>query len=91
MGDAARVLVMTAEELRAILADALAEREASGIDEVLSREAVCTWLDISAPTLMKLVKDRGFPGFKVESQWRFLRGEVLRWMREQGMEAARKG
>ena len=89
MMGARRLIDLDEDGLRALMADEL-DKRATATEDVLGMVALCEWLDLSQPTVLKLVKEQGFPGAKLGRDWRFIRSDVLRWMRAQGKEAPKE-
>lgn len=52
-------------------------------DEVMTREQVAKLLQVHADVVGRYVKTKGLPGRKMGGEWRFVRGEVLRWLASQ--------
>ena len=50
--------------------------ELRGYEPVLTSQEVSTLLRINHQVLLKLLRDAGFPGFKVGGSWRVLRRDV---------------
>ena len=50
--------------------------------EILTGKEVQQLLDISRTTLWKLRKERGFPSTRVGRGYRYLRSEVMAWLKE---------
>lgn len=79
------VIVTTAEQLRAIVADGVAEalakvRSREGPD-VMNREQVRALIRCDEKTLSKLIRNEGLPTLRrIGPQWRFSRREVLAWL-----------
>jgi excisionase family DNA binding protein len=53
-------------------------------NEIMTIENVATLLRCHQTTVYRLIKERGFPAFKLGSDWRFKRSEIDRWVREKG-------
>ncbi len=53
-------------------------------NEIMTIENVAALLRCHQTTVYRLIKNRGFPAFKLGSDWRFRRGEIERWVREEG-------
>jgi excisionase family DNA binding protein len=52
-------------------------------DEVLTTAEACTYLRISRPTFLKLVRNNQIRARKVGKGWKVLRSELLRYMHVQ--------
>ena len=50
----------------------------------MTREKVSKFLEVSKKRVTNLVKHRGLPCKKLGKEYRFLKSEVLNWMRTQG-------
>lgn len=50
----------------------------SDANQSLTFPEVCKALNVSRPTLLRLIRDERIKGFKLVRQWRFERGEVER-------------
>jgi len=50
-------------------------------EEILTPEQVCELLHISLPTLRKWIMDDKIPYHKAGRQLRFLRSEILEWLK----------
>jgi excisionase family DNA binding protein len=50
--------------------------------DVLTRGQVAELLDVCAESVSKLVRDDGLPCKRISKEYRFLRSEVLAWLRE---------
>ncbi len=51
--------------------------------EFLTAEEVADYLRLPLSTVYKLVQDQRLPGFKVGKHWRFRRGMIQKWVKEQ--------
>ena len=49
---------------------------------VTTRE-VCEWLKVDSATLRRLVRNHGFPAFKLGSKWRYNLEQIEAWAHEQ--------
>lgn len=83
----ALAVTLTVADLRALVADAaaeaLAELEVAGEadGEVMTRADCARFLRCSLPTLDRLVRNEGLPFHPLGDCRRFLRSEVLEWLR----------
>jgi len=48
--------------------------------EILTAKEVCDLLRVHPSTLYKLLKAGGIPSFKIGTDWRFRKDEIMRWM-----------
>jgi excisionase family DNA binding protein len=61
----------------------MVRRRASAADpKILTAKEVCEVLGTSRTTLYKLIRQGWIPCFRVASEWRFRKDEILRWMTE---------
>lgn len=51
-------------------------------DKMMTKQEVCEWLNISVPTIDRLMK-QGMPHLKIGKAVRFEQAEVKRWLEEQ--------
>lgn len=49
---------------------------------LLTKREVARWLRVSAETVVRLARRGKLPGRRVGNRWRFVRGEVQRWLDE---------
>jgi excisionase family DNA binding protein len=63
------------------------------MNDVLSIEDACSYLQLSKPGLYKLVRNGKIPGFKLGSVWRFHKESLDKWIQERIQEdtASRSG
>ena len=52
-------------------------------DEILTVKEVCKLLQVHQSTVYKLIKEGRIPAFRIDSDWRFLKDRLVRWMVEQ--------
>jgi excisionase family DNA binding protein len=57
----------------------------SGHNEVLTRVQVAELLSVCVESVSKLVRDEGLPCKRVGKEYRFLRSDVLGWLRERDL------
>lgn len=57
-------------------------------DEILTIREVAEYLKIKEKTAYALVARGEIPGFKVGGSWRFRKGELDRWIKEQERKGA---
>lgn len=53
------------------------------IGEILTLKEAAEFLQVDSGTIMRQVRDGGFPCFRVGTNWRFDRARILAWMDEQ--------
>jgi excisionase family DNA binding protein len=87
--EAADGLPLMLNAFRAVLRDELSELSRqlttqlpTAADEILTMDGAVQLLRVSSKTVRKWHFELNLPGSKVGAEWRFLRSEVLRWMRE---------
>lgn len=51
-------------------------------DEILTIEEATKFLKIGKTTLYKLARENKIPAQKVGREWRFLKSEIVEWMKE---------
>ncbi len=51
-------------------------------NELLTVAETCRYLKITPRTLYRYIQDRQLPGFKLGKEWRFVRSDLERWLRE---------
>ncbi len=49
-------------------------------DQALTIRSVALLLNVTEKTIYRLAQKRELPGFKVAGTWRFMRGDILRWI-----------
>lgn len=54
----------------------------TNLPEILTFADVCELLRLSKPAVLRAIKGEGLPARKIGQQWRFIRSEVMAWMRE---------
>lgn len=76
---------LTAADVRAIVREELARASGGSAPEpeVLTRQQVAALLQVEEHTVTRWVKRRDLPGINLNGKWRFMRADVLRWMKEQ--------
>lgn len=47
----------------------------------VSMEEICNHLGASRDTVKKMIKQQGFPAYKIDRKWKFKISEVDSWMR----------
>jgi excisionase family DNA binding protein len=55
--------------------------------EILTVKDLCDLLQIHQSTLYKLIKAGKIPTFRLGSDWRFRRSQIMRWIAEQTVGA----
>lgn len=58
-------------------------------NELLTVAETCRYLKVSPRTLYRYIQDRHLPGFKLGKEWRFVRTDLERWLRERSAPTAR--
>jgi excisionase family DNA binding protein len=56
--------------------------------EVLTVKEVSELLKIHESTVYKMVREGRIPAFRIGSEWRFLKDQIVHWMAEQTIRAA---
>jgi len=81
----APIIVMTEEQVRALVSSAVAETvKAHTGDAVLDEDECAELLKVSKVTLRRYTKTRGLPAHPLsERELRFMRSEVLNWVSSQ--------
>jgi len=51
--------------------------------EVMNLKEACEFLDFSRQTMYKMLKEKRIPASKVASQWKFIRSELIEWLKMQ--------
>ena len=51
-------------------------------NELLTVAETCRYLKVSPRTLYRYIQDLHLPGFKLGKEWRFVRTDLERWLRE---------
>ena len=87
------VVVLTPEQLEAIIARAIKAATASAYPpneepEILTREQVAKMLQIHPNVVGRYIRELGLPGRKLGGEWRFMREEVRAWLDAQSKGAA---
>jgi predicted DNA-binding protein (UPF0251 family) len=76
------VVVLTVDQLRAVLREELAELQpVAPVAEVLDTEAACAFLGVSRATLHRAVKSGAIRQHKLLDSPRFLRSELIEDLR----------
>ena len=57
--------------------------------EVLTVKEVCELLQLHQSTVYKLIKEGKIPAFRIGSDWRFQKNQIVHWIAEQTIGAAR--
>lgn len=85
----ARAAQLHAEAVK-LSAEAIAEMAmrpdpppAEAADPILNREQAAQLVGVEPHTLTKYIRQRGLPARNINGRWRFIRAEVLNWMRSQ--------
>ena len=70
-------------------------RAAESSKEILNTAEACRFLGTSRFTLLRLIADDGLPALKLGRQWRFVRTDLVAWLRSKRpaglQEADQKG
>lgn len=53
-------------------------------DRYISLRETCTYLGVSDDTIMKWIKEKEMPAYKIERRWLFKVSEVDTWIKEIG-------
>jgi len=59
--------------------------DANEMDEILTIKELCGWLRVHPSTIYKLVQRGQFPCFRVDTEWRFRKDVIERWMAQKSM------
>jgi excisionase family DNA binding protein len=65
------------------LAVAVMRRPMTGDHQILTTKEVSEMLGVHMSTVYKLIKEGKIPSFRVGSDWRFRREQIVRWLAEQ--------
>jgi excisionase family DNA binding protein len=86
------VIVISPEQLKHIVREAFREdrqRQApDALPEVLTREQAGELLQLHPQVVVRYVHEKGLPGAKIGSEWRFRRTALLEWLDNQGQKVA---
>lgn len=52
------------------------------LNDLLTLIQACEYLQISEPTMRKLLREKKIPGHKPAGQWRFFKHELEEWVKE---------
>ena len=55
---------------------------ASTQSELLTAAETCRYLKVTPRTLYRYIQDRHMPAFKLGKEWRFVRSDLDRWLRQ---------
>jgi excisionase family DNA binding protein len=50
--------------------------------EIMTVNEVAAYLHVHPTTVYKMMKRKELPGFRIGSDWRFHRTDILRWIKE---------
>ena len=50
--------------------------------ELMTAEETCRYLKITPRTLYRYLRSRQIPAFKLGKEWRFVRSDLERWIRD---------
>lgn len=56
------------------------------MDEVLTLKQLAEYLKVNEKTIYRLIAGKKVPAFKVGGAWRFLRGDIDGWIKQQSVE-----
>jgi excisionase family DNA binding protein len=65
-------------------------KKSSG-EEVLTLPEVAAYLKVTERTIYRLAAGKKIPAFKVGGVWRFSRGDIDRWIKQQSVSAVPDG
>ena len=51
---------------------------------LLTRKEACQLLRISDATIHRLLKTKSIPAYKIGRHWKFIKSELLEWVKSQG-------
>src|SRR6266851_1184130 len=71
------------EELEPVRRD-LSQLAAATHDDVLTLEEASEFLGVCSKTVLSWHREHGLPAHRTSSEWRFLRTELVGWVRSQG-------
>ena len=49
-------------------------------DEILTVKEVCKLLQVHQSTVYKLIKEGRIPAFRIGSDWRFVKDQIVHWL-----------
>ncbi|MDY6862080.1 MAG: helix-turn-helix domain-containing protein [Thermodesulfobacteriota bacterium] len=55
-------------------------------DQILTLEETAIYLKIPKTTLYKLAQEQKLPASKIGKHWRFLKNDIINWMRNQSRQ-----
>jgi len=64
---------------------------ANAEDGILTLDEVAAYLKAGKRTVYRLAASKKIPAFKVGGTWRFSRGDIDRWIKQQSMEGLATG
>ncbi len=59
-------------------------------DEILTVKELAAYLKIAEKTAYRLVSGERLPGFKVGGAWRFRKGVIDEWIKDQSADSSKK-
>jgi excisionase family DNA binding protein len=81
-------ILLRPDALEAIVRRAVREEQRiESLPEVLTREQAGELLHLHPQVVVRYVKERGLPGVKLGSEWRFRRSALLAWLDMQERKA----
>lgn len=60
-------------------------------DELLTAAEACGYLKIAPRTLYRYIQDRRMPAFKLGKEWRFVRSDLEKWIRQRVTVRGKRG
>ncbi|MBW8064529.1 MAG: helix-turn-helix domain-containing protein [Nitrospira sp.] len=54
----------------------------SAKDELLTVAETCRYLKIAPRTLYRYIQNQRLPAFKLGKEWRFVRSDLVQWLRQ---------
>jgi excisionase family DNA binding protein len=55
-------------------------------DPLLTVAETCRYLQVTPRTLYRYIKDQHMPAFKLGKEWRFVRSDLDRWLRQRTLQ-----
>ncbi len=59
-------------------------------DELLTAAETCRYLKVTSRTLYRYIQERRMPAFKLGKEWRFVRSDLDRWLRQGAVSRGRR-
>ncbi|MFQ5932737.1 MAG: helix-turn-helix domain-containing protein [Nitrospiraceae bacterium] len=60
-------------------------------DELLTVAETCRYLKIAPRTLYRYIQNQRMPAFKLGKEWRFVRSDLVQWLRQRPTGRRRAG